>query len=822
MRKRLLNHPVRSRALQRGLVQLSHVITTARKLSTINLRALALLCVLLFSDIAAQAGDIGVINARLGVARAPRFKTEYWANLTVTIRNKGVQASAEVLYTPLSIGFTRSTTLFRKRIMVPAQAEIEISFPVLTQTDEKFLIELFVDGVAVDKQQFSASAVGMADPMVLIVDDGATAYSYFKDLKIENRKMSISIAQSRDLPEWWEVLDCLNLMVIGDVDALKMQRLNVEMLQSWLAGGGILLISTDERWTRLRGTFLEDLLPVRMYGTRPIDSIEPLGLRYGKPLEMNEDLNLCESHPAEGRVLLTLQGLPLLSYRKVGLGAVVFAAIRLDAPPLTRWAGLASLWEEIFTLREKPVEVRRTTLESRREEMLSNITGLPVPDPGFVARLLLVYIGVVVAVFVAMRYRRRLELGWASLLVVAPVAAVIYHSIGKSTRQEFKSTLNEISIVKMSGQPASEPAHPHTAWIESFHSIYSAEEATYDLRGTSEDATMAKGMVGAESAQATIPSINVVAEDVITAEKLRVNEGGLQSLKSFSSRTLDGRIASSLQWGPNGIEGEIKNELGFPLEDAMVLFNRQLIPLKKLDAGETRRISIADPKDAGYSQLIEGQSGGLDVTRKQILSALFTPVANSNYNPAQDQPVLIGWATHAVAQIEEASGRLRRKGLVAYLVSLPCQRTEGDVFIPKGVCTVRIPSALCFRQGKWVPQQGFASGAEVETEFRIPPEVRDVTVEEIQGRYKVVNPGGDMTTSIAAFDWTTGAWVEVGSANEFTLEEPWRFVLRPIGRVRLKLSVSAVRAAPVGDTPSLRAFKWQVEDLDIAIRGKLS
>jgi hypothetical protein len=85
-----------------------------------------------------------------------------------------------------------------------------------------------------------------------------------------------------------------------------------------------------------------------------------------------------------------------------------------------------------------------------------------------------------------------------------------------------------------------------------------------------------------------------------------------------------------------------------------------------------------------------------------------------------------------------------------------------------------------------------------------------------------VNPGGDMTTSIAAFDWTTGAWVEVGSANEFTLEEPWRFVLRPIGRVRLKLSVSAVRAAPVGDTPSLRAFKWQVEDLDIAIRGKLS
>jgi hypothetical protein len=765
--------------------------------------------------------QIGIINARLGVAKAPRFKGECWAQLTVTIRNKGREANSEVQFTPLSVGFARSATFFRKQIVVPAQSEIEIAFPVLTQFDEKFLIELFVNGVEVDKQQFSASLVSISDPMALILDDGVTGYSYFKDMKIENRKLVLTIAQSRDLPEYWEVLSAINMTVLGDVDPRKFQQPQIDSLRSWVESGGILVVSTDERWERLRGSFLEDWLPVRMYGARPIDSIEPLGLRYGKPIEMHENLMMCESMPSSGRVLIKLQDLPLVAYRKMGLGVVVYSAVRLDSATLAHWAGLSSLWEEIFTLREHPIEVRRTVLETQREQMLSNITGLPVPTPQFVARLLVAYVAVVAIIFLLLRMRRKLEWAWCSLLVVAPVAAGIYHSIGQSTREEFKSTLNEISLVHMDAVPA--PAKPGTStgWIESFHSLYSDKEATYNIRAITADSLIAQGSMVAETSQAVVPSVNVMAEDTIVAQKMRVNEGGLQSFKSFSTRAFDGGVQSGLIWDVSGLRGEIRNDIGFPLQDAVVLFNRQLVPLKSIGAGESKLVQIADSKNARYEPIPSMGGAMLDVTRKRILENLFSP--QGNYNPAQDEPLLIGWGEQPVSQITDEEGKLARKGLVLYVIALPYKKGEGDILIPKGVCLVRVSSALSFQKGKWVQMQGFASGSEIDVDYRIPPEVRDVAVETIRGHFEIENPGGDMATSVSAFDWTSGKWTPIGRERDFTLNEPWRYVLQPIGRVRLKLTVTAIRTKiPVGDTPSLRAFKWRVQDVDIEIKGKLS
>ena len=38
--------------------------------------------------------EITLINARMGISRSPRFKTDCWAQLAVTIRNKGAVADA--------------------------------------------------------------------------------------------------------------------------------------------------------------------------------------------------------------------------------------------------------------------------------------------------------------------------------------------------------------------------------------------------------------------------------------------------------------------------------------------------------------------------------------------------------------------------------------------------------------------------------------------------------------------------------------------------------------------------------------------------------
>src|SRR5207245_1887381 len=105
----------------------------------------------------------------------------------------------------------------------------------------------------------------------------------------------------------------------------------------------------------------------------------------------------------------------------------------------------------------------------------------------------------------------------------------------------------------------------------------------------------------------------------------------------------------------------------------------------------------------------------------------------------------------------------------------------------KGVCLVRVSSALSFQKGKWVQMQGFASGSEIDVDYRIPPEVRDIAVENIRGHFEIDNVGNDMTASISAFDWTSGKWTPIGSERDFTLTEPWRYVLQPIGRIRLKL-----------------------------------
>lgn len=231
-----------------------------------------------------------------------------------------------------------------------------------------------------------------------------------------------------------------------------------EVLRTWVARGGHLVISMGARWSEVV-PLLGDLLPARpvgMLSLTDVGAIETLAGSVSPPLRGPTNITKLEANEGDRHVVLAIaQGSPLVVRKSYGFGRVTLTGIDLANGPVANWANRTLIWDKLMDLRGRMHDVtaqvsdtRGALIEAERGEIASRIhRGLEqfpsvvlIPF-GWVAFLIFVYLILIgpIDYFFLKRIVRRMELTWLTFpaIVLAStlgVYAAAYSLKGSSPR----------------------------------------------------------------------------------------------------------------------------------------------------------------------------------------------------------------------------------------------------------------------------------------------------------------------------------------------------------------------------------------------------
>lgn len=229
-----------------------------------------------------------------------------------------------------------------------------------------------------------------------------------------------------ELPADGASLRSVHTIVFEDAEYAQLSPDQTLGLESFVAGGGNLVIGLGESAPGVLSTGLAELLPARVSGTEILEmswrDLEPEGVG-----GLRRPIVVARLEAISGQALFEGPGFPLTVSAPRGRGRITVTAFSLDAPGLTLWPARDWLAELLFAPVELELPMRRA-VGPPRPDWLAEVAGLiqrrsvhAIPPAETVGALFAAY--VLLAVPLAYGVARRfLRPAWAWF--VLPVVAV--------------------------------------------------------------------------------------------------------------------------------------------------------------------------------------------------------------------------------------------------------------------------------------------------------------------------------------------------------------------------------------------------------------
>jgi len=150
-----------------------------------------------------------------------------------------------------------------------------------------------------------------------------------------------------DLPQAWAGYDGVDAVIVHDTYFRQLRADQVEALEHWVAGGGVLVFTGGAAALQLESAGFRGLLPVEVSGLARREGVS-LRAGAGAPRRLPGRIELAEARAVRGAVLAADGALPLIVRRSLGRGTVWFLAFDPTAVPLRSWEGTPALWRSIL------------------------------------------------------------------------------------------------------------------------------------------------------------------------------------------------------------------------------------------------------------------------------------------------------------------------------------------------------------------------------------------------------------------------------------------------------------------------------------------
>ena len=781
------------------------------------------LLVLPLSSAAAQTTP-GTISMEITPAFEGHFKYGEWLPLWVELENNGADVNGE-----LQVSIAGNNSLqYVVPVELPAGARKRLPVYVLPNNFSRQLLVSLVSGgetLAAQKIQIQPHPnlvfmTGIASPQrdALALIEAAE----FPGMRRERVTVDVPLAL---LPERFEGLRSLDMLILNDVDTSTLTPDQLRALESWVAQGGRLVIGGGVGAQKTVSGLPPALFPAEIGGVSRMDFVSGLVNFVGGETPITvpgpflvTDLQTRSGEQLDlsgGRQLASQGGRPLLVEWRVGNGYVDFSALDLSGAPFNAWSGTAPFWSALLGSWAAypdwlPADVSaRQQFASNMPYTLSNLPMLDLPSARSLALLLGVYILLVGPInYLVLRRRKKLHLAWITIPAITLIFSIAAFGMGYLLHGT-DIFLNKIAVIYL--QPSG------SARVDTFVGLFSPAQRAYEVQ------VRGGGLLSPLSpyydpwtsfetpgGQTTGGVLTLVQGDPGYMRGLSVGQWSLQSFWTEGQPMEFGQLDADIRLTDSGLEGTLRNNSERTLADAAILMGNQFARLGDLQPGAEASFSLdlsslSQPNFSSplsyslFQDQLSTQPGPqqrqADV-RRSIVEALFerySPGFASFQTAASPwmQPVLIGWLNEAPPEVNVAGVAPAQQTTAIAVLPLTYNLPEsGPVNLPVGLIPGRLVNSASGTCGPVGGATVYLTGNEAIFEYSLPSEARKIQVDNLKlglwtdsGGLMVEMPGAEF------YDWETQEWVPVLGLNQgINLVPDAGHLVSTDGLVRLKLT----------------------------------
>lgn len=656
-----------------------------------------MLLILLHCGMAQPEGDPALEGLRPGFG--VKTRGDFWMPLELRLKNPGPA-------TPLRLVFKPSGTMpgvdlrQHTEMYLPAGVEMEANLPTYLAPRGSFSgtpIDLGLMRVqdAEGRTLSQLNAFGFSAPSrhsgLLICDQRMTSYPML-DTLVWNQWMQTLTRMPilpNALPERPEMLDAVDLLILGRFDAGALSGAALASLDLFVRAGGTLVFIPSGEMPLNPPPQLAALLPAT-YLQRDTVSRYETGLPDLGGYTSTKGLERFALVGTDGAIELGDEDTPRAVYRRHGHGVVVALDHDLGNPGFQSWDRASDYLARILpSVSPLPRHAGRLLSDPRVdavETAMSSLAGRTILSRQAVGLLMLglvVMLGLLTG-WAGLRTNRPLW-GWGLSGGAALGAGLALALISLHSRSESNAMRSRISL-KMPTEDRLGVVHHDVV------GFYSPSGESFEM--------VPEGWAA---------SVRPWSSSVRPPESLVLGWKGLPWLASLPVRA-DGQRTVSMQGlaeadhaapsftvhpGPEGLTVEATNPLPWGLESGVLRFRRLHVPLPDLDAESSASVEAVRPAPGPWHPLKQGVIGPEARRRAGIYDSLFaaetTPL--NPWNRSQglhtewERPRALIWAADVPASGDAAS----EQHMTLYRLPVDWAWTPGPVRIPSGVLERRMP-----------------------------------------------------------------------------------------------------------------------------------
>lgn len=551
-----------------------------------------------------------------------------------------------------------------------------------------------------------------SDALVLVLDEISGNYAFLYNVLQDasgNRRVyrhELDTERLSNLPGFAACFDAFDMIVMSDIDPGRISVRHRELLRDYVTGGGVLVAGIGEGATRYRGSWMEELLGVRVGEAVLVQEHEYVPKVFSKDgtidVSRSRQYRVATLEPAVEGVLVRGESDVVATMRRVGSGVVVGLAVDGPSKALQGTQGHAKLWREIAGFRAARRGLNYDQASYAVAQQLPWISGVRIQPKSTVMTYLAAYvlIGIVGNWLFWNRLKRR-EWAWVCLVIISigfTAYAATFGTIGRAESSEV--SFIDILEVPLGGDSAQRHAlagvlTAGTAW-------YSGSLASeYALAG---EAAL-PGAQGYSGAVGAAP-FTLVEGAPARVEGMRVGASELRLIHIEDQVPVSGGIEGTLTHNADGLHGRLVNRVGLELYNPHLYFQGKFYPLNSFDGGWNVTLSpdaLRGGGDTSFRPAVDrylqghgwgapGRANTVEAVRESMVVGLLVRTERGGM-PSLDPllgPLVVGWsAQHGVSalRLDDPVPQRLHETLVIADVAVTMDDARGTIPVELGVQT---------------------------------------------------------------------------------------------------------------------------------------
>lgn len=542
------------------------------------------------------------ISITSGINGNYRYNKYFPVTVEVTSENKDIDGEINI---KTKVGNVGEYDVYSKAILVEKGETAKVTLPIKVLENSTYItIDLNEDGKTLASKNTNVSKGRVSDSNLfvgLLTEDKASlGYLSLVAIDFNGTKSYLSSTSIDEnlIEENTLNLDSLDSIIVNNYNLANFNEKHYESLNNWINKGGTLIVSAGANEGKTIKNISKDFINIKTngYSEKKVDLF-------------GEELNLLVSNlEVEGsEVRLESNNIPLAYKVSKGSGEVIITTFDLGLEPLISTKKGKALIENLLTekVNANINNMGRGNYYYLGQELMNNI---PVEKVVSVNTLIIVFafyaIIVGFVVFRVLKRRNKTDYTWFVIPIIAITFTLIINIIGYKTRLK-DTILNQINFVEIKENGKSTSIGLLGIGTKYTGDLEIKNNFNLDMSLLQQD----DYYYGEQNDKESILRIKTTYKEDETT--FSIKGSGALDLKKFKvigkeeiMPTLDAKL--NIKSGES-ITGTIKNNLGYDLENALIVNNTSIWEIGNIKSGE--EVNIEDLKQISiYGLESYGQS----------------------------------------------------------------------------------------------------------------------------------------------------------------------------------------------------------------------